>query len=265
MLPGGIMLKSYRALLAALFASLTLVVPAHAQEKTGLKPGFVLRPGSARIVLMRPSIRVGAQSTGGMYEPNADWTDQAKENIGTALAKAQTGLGNSVVAYAEPISGNPAKVAEYQELFGAVASSVIEYQFFRGNRLPTKKRKDQFEWGLGPDVRTLPGLDKADYALFITTEDHFGSTGRKVLQLFAAMANVGVTAGVHKGFAGLVDLRTGELVWLNADMQMGGDVRDAAGADKRVRQLLEGFPGKPLEAAAVAAATAPLPALASAR
>jgi len=250
------MLKSCRASLAALTLLLAAASPVHAQEKTGLKPGFVLKPGTARIVLMRPSIKVGAQSTGGMFEPNADWTDQAKENLAAALSKAHTGLGNSVVAYAEPIGGNPAKVAEYQELFGAVASSVIEYQFFRGNRLPTKKRKDQFEWGLGPDVRTLPGLDKADYALFITTEDHFGSTGRKVLQLFAAMANVGVTAGVHKGFAGLVDLRTGELVWLNADMQMGGDVRDAPGADKRVRQLLEGFPGKPVEIAS-ATATAP--------
>jgi hypothetical protein len=65
--------------------------------------------------------------------------------------------------------------------------------------------------------------------------------------VFAALARVPITAGVHKGFAGLVDLRTGELVWLNADMQMGGDVRDADGADKRVRQLLEGFPGKPLD------------------
>ena len=249
-----------RATLVALMLAVSAIVPAYAQEKTGVKPGFVLRPGSARIVLMRPSIRVGAQSTGGMYEPNADWTDQAKDNIGTALAKAQTGLGNSVVAYAEPIGPASAKVAEYQELFGTVASSVIEYQFFKGNRLPTKKRKDQFEWGLGPDVHTLPGLEQADYALFITTEDHFSSTGRKMLQVFAAMARVPITAGVHKGFAGLVDLRTGELVWLNADMQMGGDVRDVEGADKRVQQLLEGFPGKPAEAPAATAG----PAIASA-
>jgi hypothetical protein len=258
------MIRLCRAILVVLMLAASAIAPAYAQEKTGLKPGFVLRPGTARIVLMRPSIRVGAQSTGGMYEPNADWTDQAKENIATALAKAQTGLGNSVVGYVEPLGASSAKVAEYQELFGAVASSVIEYQFFKGNRLPTKKRKDQFEWGLGPDVRTLPGLDQADYALFITTEDHFGSTGRKMLQLFAAMARVPVTAGVHTGYAGLVDLRTGELVWLNADRQMGGDVRDAEGADKRVRQLLEGFPGKPVETPA-AIGSADTPAIAAAR
>lgn len=248
------MLNRVFALLAALVLSLVAATPAVAQEKTGLKPGFVLKPGTARIVVMRPSIKVGAQSTGGLFEPNADWTDQARQNIARALATAQGGLGNVVVDYAEPIGADAARVAEYQELFSSVASSVITYQFFKGNRLPTKKRKDQFEWSLGPNVGKLPGFDGADYALFLTTEDHHGSTGRKVLQLFAALANVPVTAGVHKGYAGLVDLRTGELVWLNADGQMGGDVREADGATKRVAQLLEGFPGRPAEAPAAVAA-----------
>jgi hypothetical protein len=54
-----------------------------------------------------------------------------------------------------------------------------------------------------------------------------------------------VVSGVHKGFAGLVDLRTGDLVWLNADMQMGGDVRTPDGSEKRVKELFEGFPGRP--------------------
>lgn len=72
--------------------------------------------------------------------------------------------------------------------------------------------------------------------------------------MFAALARVPIAVGVHKGFAGLVDLHTGDLVWLNADMQMGGDVRDADGAQKRVGQLLAGFPGRPAEPAPAATA-----------
>ncbi|MGU3314451.1 hypothetical protein ACLBWH_02790 [Sphingomonas sp. M6A6_1c] len=231
--------------------------PASAQEKSGIKPGFTLAPGSAHIVLLRPSILVGAQSTAGMFEPNADWTAQARDLLGSALRAAERQLGNAVTDYADPVGGgaDAATLAEYQALFDTVAASVIEYQFFAGNRLPTKKRKGQFDWSLGPDVAKLPGLAGADYALFVSTEDHFGSTARKVLQVVAALARVPVTAGVHRGFAGLVDLRTGDLVWLNADWQMGGDVRDAAGAAKRVRQLLAGFPGRP--AAPVTAAAVP--------
>lgn len=228
-------------------AALCAALPSGAQEKTGVKAGFSLRPGTARIILMRPTIRVGEQSTGGMAEPNADWTSDARENIIKALREAQRGLGNEVIEYDEGVSGDGPVLSQYSNLFGAVADSVIEYQFFPGNRLPTKKRKDAFEWGIGSDLGRLRSLEGADYALFINTDDQFGSTGRKVLQIFAALGGVGVSSGVHIGHAGLVDLRTGELVWLNADRAMGGDVRTSEGATKRVSQLLEGFPGKPVQ------------------
>jgi len=239
-------MKSLGAFCRAALLALAVVAaaPATAQEKTGVKEGFVLKPGTARIVLMRPSIKVGAQSTGGMYEPNADWTAQARDNLEKALVAAQGELGNEVVRQEEG-QGDPALLAQYRNLFSTVASSVIEYQFFRGNRLPTKVgKKSTFDWGLGRQLGQLPGLSNADYALFITTEDHYGSTGRKLLQVAAALGGVAVTSGVHTGFAGLVDLKTGELVWLNADYQMGGDVRTEEGAAKRVKQLLEGFPGR---------------------
>lgn len=233
---------------ASLFVFAFLIAaPAAAQEKTGNKPGFTLKPGTVRIVLMRPTIKAGAQSTGGMFEPNADWTAQARENIGRALNEAQNSMGNQVVAYDEGESGEGPATSQYAHLFNALADSVIEYQFFRGNRLPTKVRKGEFNWDIGPGLANLKSLSGADYALFINTLDEYGSTGRKVLQIFAAMGGVAVTSGVHVGYAGLIDLKTGELVWLNADRQMGGDVRTPDGAQKRVRQLLEGFPGRPAQ------------------
>jgi len=235
-------------LACGLFAS-TMAI---GQEKTGNKEGFTLKPGTVRIMLMRPVTQVGEQSTGGMYEPNADWTTQARENIAASLHDAQSQLGNQITSYAETASGEEPVVTQYSHLFGTVADSVIEYQFFPGNRLPTKKRDKGFDWAVGPGIASLKSLEGADYALFITTRDEFGSTGRKVLQIFAAMGGVSVTSGVHTGHAGLVDLKTGELVWLNADRQMGGDVRTPEGAQKRVKQLLEGFPGKPVETAALA-------------
>lgn len=126
------------AVLAAVVSAMLVAVPVQAQEKTGIKPGLELRPGTARIILLRPSIKVGAQSTAGLFEPNADWTAQARENIGAALAQAQNSLGNTVRDYVEPVNADPAILSEYQALFDAVAQSVIEYQFFPGNRLPTK-------------------------------------------------------------------------------------------------------------------------------
>lgn len=244
-------LKYFTRLWLFLLASALFTVPSVAQEKTGLKEGFELKPGTVRIVLMRPTISVGAQSTGAMFEPNADWTAQARENIERALKAAQSSLGNEVIIYSEGVSSEGPITTQYARLFGAVADSVIEYQFFAGNRLPTKKRKkNTLEWGMGNGIAKLQSLQGANYALFINTHDEYGSTGRKILQVVGFMAGVGVNSGVHIGHAGLIDLQTGELVWLNADRQMGGDPRTVEGAEKRVGQLLKGFPGKPSEAEA---------------
>lgn len=241
----------WRVMLAA--AALAVVPSAAAQERTAVRAGFDLPANSGKTILVfRPSVSVGAQSTGGMFEPNADWTDSARKNIDDALLARQASLGNRVVMAPESYGEDARRVEEYTKLFAAVSQAVIQYQFFVGNRLPTKKRDNKagvFEWSLGEEVGALPGAQDADYALFLYNKDAYGSTGRKLLQFAAALGGVGVTSGEHAGYAGLVDLRTGNLLWLNADAQMGGDVREADGAMKRVGQLLEEFPGSTRPAA----------------
>lgn len=243
-------------LAAVALLALSTASAAVAQERTAVKQGFELPAKSGKkILVFRPKVSVGAQSTGGLFEPNADWTDRARRNIEAALVKRQAGLGNSIVPAPEAYGEQARLVEEYTNLFDAVSQAVVTYQFFVGNRLPTKKRDNKagvFNWSLGEGVRDLPGAQDADYALFIYNKDAYGSTGRKLLQAVALLGpGISVKSGEHKGAAGLVDLKTGDLLWLNADFAMGGDVREPDGAEKRVGQLLEEFPGsvvKPAEA-----------------
>jgi hypothetical protein len=233
---------------ALVFACASLLsTQVFAQEKSATKLGFELPARSGKTILVfRPAISVGAQSTGGLFEPNAEWTERAKANMQRSLDKLQLRLGNSVVTAPEAYGEDARAVEEHMALFAAVSQAVIEYQFFKGNRLPTKKRDNKnevLEWSLGPGVAALPGAAEADYGLFLYNKDAYGSTGRKILQVVALMGGVAVKSGEHVGYAGLVDLKTGDLLWLNADAAMGGDVREADGSDKRVRQLLEDFPG----------------------
>lgn len=235
-------------LLLVFFGLFLAATSAASQEKTGNRDGFELKPGTVRIALLEPSVRVGSQSTGGMFEPNADWTAQAKENIAAELARRQSTLGNEVVPLQIENVPQSRELIEYHTLFGAVASSVIEYQFFPGNRLPTKKKSKSFEWTVGPGLAEVSALQGFDYVLIIRTRDAYGSTGRKLLQaagfLGAAFGlPTAVQSGEHIGMAGLIEVKTGDLVWLNADLEMGGDPREPDGAVKRVKQLLEGFPG----------------------
>ena len=213
-----------------------------------MKQGFSLAPNSKKTILIfRPSVSVGAQSTGGVFEPNAEWTERAKANIQSSLDELQAKLGNQVMVAPVSYGEDSRNLQEHMALFAAVSRAVIEYQFFVGNRLPTKKQDNKaavFDWSLGDAVASLPGAKDADYGLFIYNKDAYGSTGRKLLQVIAILgAGISVQSGEHVGYAGLVDLKTGDLLWLNADAAMGGDVRDIDGSAKRVHQLLEDFPG----------------------
>ncbi|MCE7796791.1 hypothetical protein LWE61_09500 [Sphingobium sufflavum] len=217
---------------------------AFAQERGAVRPNFSAEAlKGQKILLFRPTIQVGEQGTGGTPESNADWTAKARDLFVTELRRRQSDFANEIVEEPDLVGAAADSVAAHRALFSAVANSVMVYQFFPGNRLPTRKNKP-FEWTLGKETKQIAELTGARYGLFITTEDQYGSLGRKMFQFLAAgLVGVGVQSGVHLGYAGLVDLETGDLVWLNADGQMGGDVRDALGMQKRVGQLLEDFPG----------------------
>lgn len=230
-----------RLLAAAVAFALVIPGAASAQEKSAMKPGFAF-PATApiKIVVFRPDVSVGSQSTGGLDEPNADWTTQARTELTRSLEGALKARSGDMVLMPELQGEDAVLLANYRSLFKAVTDAVVAHRLFKGNRLPTKL--DKFDWTLGPGVSKLAQLGGGDYGLFFLTHDSYGSAGRKVLQIFAAAAGAYVKSGVHMGYAGLVDLKTGDLVWINADLAMGGDVREADGAAKRVQQLLEDFP-----------------------
>ena len=236
--------------------AMMVAAPASAQwgaESSASKSGFAFpKNGPVRILVFRPDVKVGEQSTAGMNQPNADWTATARKEIATALDGAGVARSSEIKPMPELEGADGALLADYRALFRAVTDAVVQHKLFAGNRLPTKKA--EFNWTLGSGVKRLGEVGGGDYGLFVYTYDSYGSAGRKAAQIVGMMFGVGMTSGVHIGYAGLVDLKTGELVWINADTAMGGDVREAEGATKRVGQLLEDFPQREGAVAVKAAA-----------
>jgi hypothetical protein len=227
---------------------------AHAQERSAIKPGFTFPTDrQATIVVFRPEVQVGTLTAGGVDEPNADWTGAARDLIEQAMRRNEKVSGAKINFVADPEGDDGAYLADYRALFRAVSQSIQIHKLFVGQRLPTKR--ETFDWTLGTGTERIAQMTGADYALFLYTHDAYGSAGRKTAQIFGAMLGVAVIPGVHIGYAGLVDLHSGEVIWFNADPQMGGDVRTAEGADKRVGQLLDGFPGRVVPTAALTTAT----------
>jgi hypothetical protein len=228
--------------IAASAALLFLPCAVHAQSRQSLTKEAFAFPAQAqvRVVLFRPDVSVGEQSTGGLDQPNAGWTEQAREQLAAALGKAQAERNIELKLMPE-LAGDDAKVmSDYRKLFKTVADSVIKHRLFGLDPLPTKEEK--FDWTLGEGVSRLGALGGGDYGLFFYTLDSYESGSRKMARLLAAQMGAEQPNEVNMGYAGLVDLRTGDLVWINVDVKMAGDVRTGDGASLRITELLDGFP-----------------------
>ncbi|MEP7221447.1 MAG: hypothetical protein ABI673_02140 [Novosphingobium sp.] len=216
------------------------------------KEGFAFpREKEAKIIMFRPDVQVGTLRTGGVDEANADWTTLARGNMQTAFETAAEAREAKISFMGEPDGENAKQLNDFRALFQVVSTEAMNHGLFN-DRLATKKippavqggaAKMKFDWTLGQDARKLKEITGADYAMFVYTHDAYGSTGRKVAQLMmAGLFGAYIAPGVHLGYAGMVDLETGDLVWLNADIAMGGDLREKDGAEKRVKELLRAFP-----------------------
>ena len=207
--------------------------------------------GNYSLLVMRPDVQVGSTTTGGLFEPRADWTEQARANLLKALAEQQAGRGGrTVIAETRSsIAGvDPKTVADLERLHAAVANSIALHKYIPGNELPTKRRG--IDWTLGEDAVKLGRATGMDYALFLYGQDSIASTGRVAMQVLGvAGCFIGFCApqggGGQFAYASLVDLRTGDVAWFNvlqtSSLLPGvtfGDIRTPEGAAQMVERLL---------------------------
>jgi hypothetical protein len=212
---------------------------------------FTPPQGDYRLLVMRPDVTVNALTTGGMAQPRADWTEQARVNIIQALRTQQANRGGQVLVLSKrnELPGISAEeVADLERLNYAVGQSIALHKY-SGAALPTKRGKG-LDYTLGEEAVSLGRRTGYDYALFVYAEDNIASTGRTALQVIGvAGCFIGFCApsgGSNQfAYASLVDLRTGEVVWFNV-LSTGsqlpgvtfGDVRNPQGAAQMIDRLL---------------------------
>ena len=211
---------------------------AGAQNKN-LADGFSVLPKNAKVVIMPTDIELFSISAGGVPEPRADWTEAASKHFKAALIAKKKSLGATTVELTEKDAD---EVAEINTLHAAIARAVSLHHFGTSNfNLPTKAGK--LDWSLGDTVRPIRDKSGADYALFSWIRDSYASGERVATMIVLALFGIGVTGGSQVGYASLVDLNTGQIVWFNRLLRAGGDLREAEKATETLDTLLDKFPG----------------------
>ena len=192
-----------------------------------------------RVMLMPPDIRYYLLTAGGISEPHAEWTEAAQTNFTAAIEDFAVSIGTDLTIVDRDNLGE--NHIQYEKLHSVVGLTILNHQFGMF-KLPSKGNGQIFDWSLGPEVSVLADEHDADYGLFVYYRDYQASGGRMAFAILAAAAGVGVATGAEQGFASLVDLRTGDIVWFNVVNVGKGELRDEAGAASTVNELFSNIP-----------------------
>ncbi len=235
--------KTFRQFSAGFLLLCVAFSPAIAAN-SATKPGFVMPADkSVRVVVLKKDISVAEVTTGGLDQPKADWTKQAQSSFDTAF---QANLSQRSIQYVPTpeLKGDDAKLlSNYLDLLKITADQAVKHEVFAGEALPTKN--SELSWSLGPQISVLGSKLAADYGLIMYSRNSYISKGRKSAEIVSSLFGEKAPTGVNAGSMTLVDLKTGDIVWMNIDVLLNGDVRNDAGSIEQISQLMRNFPSAP--------------------
>ena len=220
-----------------LAAGLLIVVGSAQAQSRNLAPGFTALPKDAKVVVAPLDVELFELTAGGVMTPKADWTDAANKHMGEALMRKAASLGLESKFISSAVADDH---AELMHLHAAVARSIASHHTGL-LKLPTKE--DKLDWSFGDSMRPLQQASGARYALFTWVRDSYASAERKAMMVGMALLGVGLGGGAQVGYASLVDLESGQVLWFNQLFSATADLRDAKSAGASLDELLKGFPG----------------------
>ena len=125
----------------ALALATSVAVSGCVQSRQFADVQFTPPQGDYRLLVMRPDVTVNSLTTGGIAEPRAEWTDQARANIVEALRAEQAGRGGQVLVLArrnELPNVSAEEIADLERLHYAVGNSIALHKY-SGAALPSKR------------------------------------------------------------------------------------------------------------------------------
>ncbi|MBM5810660.1 MAG: hypothetical protein FJ191_01650 [Gammaproteobacteria bacterium] len=209
-----------------------------------------LASGSRRIVVLPVEFVVYEKSVAGI-EAVPGWSEQAQLSLAEASARMLQFEDRFAVV---PVPGldepGQSVLREHVELFKIIADTVTGVVFNGGKAWAAKKTS--FDYTLGDGLAFLADSAGAEYA-FVLAGKQLKQTGGSVLfQLLAAAGGVSVPGGGMFAAAGIIELRSGRVAWINS-VQGGelfgmtsNDVRKPESADAVLKSMFAGYPASRL-------------------
>jgi hypothetical protein len=234
---------------------------------------FTPHDGALSVVLMPPDVDLEERGLTGV-SPRIDWGAEARQRVETIARDILESHSANVRVYLatdeQSSAVQDAAITQQRAMFRALAERTI----YAGSGYVVGARR----WSLGSAARDLRQGSDARYALFLAFQDYYSSTGRVVGQVALGLAFVaslvflgipltppdfddpgpvaaangsyaptfatghgGMGCPEQTGYASLIDLETGDVVWLNRVSEGCSDLRTADALRRTLELLLTGI------------------------
>lgn len=234
------------ALLAGLLVICSLPVSIQAADTPHWVHYRLLQDSSVlpkKVVVLPVSISVEEVTAGDVTEEVPEWSEQASRNVFTAVSAAIREDATLQEVELPELSGEAAEVVdEHMALYKLVVNTASDTGWSHKIR--------RFDYGIGPGLVELQRVTGADAAIMVYGEDYVSTAGRKAKAVAANIPVVNIFSGPAPTLGhsfihiGVVDLGTGDLLWMNSDFRKGTtSLRDAADTDSIVSAVFDWYPG----------------------
>ena len=199
-----------------------------------------------KVILLPADITVGEMSAGGLVEKVDDWSKSANVAVDQAV-KAYLKERNELKLVELPVltKDEQERMEQHRALYDQVAGAAFIYQ-----GVGWEHKRERFDYTLGTGLQFLKQRTGADAAVFVIGQDQVSTGGRKTLAFLGAAFGVGIQLGYSFLTAGVVDLNTGDVLWLDYVVKpedplglFSKDMRKDEGASQMVRSVFANYPG----------------------
>jgi hypothetical protein len=173
----------------------------------------------------------------------ADWEAIARDHFAAAAGGLARAAGFELLPAPALDPQRADELEAHMGLYERVAQSVFVYG--RGDQDAWAHKQHEFDYTLGPGLAFLREQTGADAALIVLGSDYISSGGRRAA--FVAGLVLGIVMPLGQSFvtAGLVDLASGDVLWMSFDSSATLDSRARSDVEALMRDLALTWPVAP--------------------
>lgn len=196
-----------------------------------------------KVLIMPVDVEISEISAGGVTEEVPEWSEAGRQNVRNAIAEHAANEKRLKMITTPVLTDAEQKIVDdHLALYDLVAGSAFLLSSFGGE--PWRHKVHHFDYTLGDGLKFLRDKTGADAALFVIGSDQISSAERQATIVAAAIFGIGLPPGVSFITTGVVDLQTGDILWLNYSASVGNkDLRKASDASDMVAEMLADYPG----------------------